>query len=417
MKNQEKIEFIKSKLSEFVSNGGDVNTLSTKDELYKLVARSSIFNNGKRVSLEGKFSLLGFPRARKRKSSSENIQSLHDAISEFVNNGGDVSTICHNDTIYKKVKNTAVFINGSQISVAEKFRLAGFPREEKYNPTKMAMNTLKQLDNFKDENGYVDSYRNNKKLNASVDSVAIYYNLPISLVITLLGEKQLKFYTLNIDRYDYIKTCLAEYISKYGSLVGIKQKDERLYSLLCSTTKIHPTHNGKKISVAELVKELGFGDYENNFKETSNSKPFNPEEFMNKYRNIITRNGNKINLSDLDSNDYSYLSNYLRRSSLSFAEFFAGYGVEYTSQKVFETNKHLKVQAYPFLDEMKAEVDSLLQDFYNNNPNFQFMNEEDLFKDRVTACQFVYGKYKPKILELFSQKSNDEKAQDEGQPS
>ena len=46
-----------------------------------------------------------------------------------------------------------------------------------------------------------------------------------------------------------------------------------------------------------------------------------------------------------------------------------------------------------------------LNDYYKDNPiNF---SDETLFNNRLTACQFVYGKYKKKIENEFSSDKND----------
>ena len=409
MNREDKISFLKQKATEFVANGGEINKLGVHDELYKLVKNSEIITDGRPLTVKKKFELIGFPRENKNKSFQEHVYSLHDAISKFVEEGGDVSTLCYSDKLYKKVKNSKLGVNGSELTIEQKFELVGFPRKPAYNPIKTLMDTLASLENYKDSQGYVDSFRSARQLNASLDTCSAVHKLPVSLLITLVANQKLKRYALNVDRYDYIKARLYDYISKHGNLVGIKQKDRRLYDLLCSTAKTYPTQDGQKISIAELVEVFGFGDYENNFNPNVKSSSFNPVVFLNKYGDKIIKNGNKISLSDISTNDYAMLANYTRRNSTTIQNFFKSVGVKYITPKAVKRDAYLTVSEYPYLDEMKTEVESLLAEYYHNNPQKEPYDAETLFKNRLTACQFVYEKYKEKIDTAFSNEESQSK--------
>lgn len=405
MNNEQKIKLLKQSVSEFISNGGNVENLKTTDEIYKLVKNTTIAINGNRLSLEEKFEIIGFPRQPKRKTYDEHIKSIQEALSEFVAGGGDVNTLCSSDKLYKKVKNSVIFLNGRELTINEKFGIAGFPREDKYNNVKTIISRLNNLENFKDENGFVDTYRKNQAMNAFIDSCSLNFDLPPSLIVTLLANQNLKKYSLRVDRYDYIKTRLAEFVKNNGSLIMVKQKDRRLYDLLCSTAKTYPTKTGRKMTLSELVEELGFGDVENSFIETNRTGYFNEDEFLMKYYPIIKNNGYTISLSDIEPNDYMRLSNYTRRLSISINDFFEKNGVKYVNPKNVVRNAYLTTDEYPYLKEMRNEVNQLLNDYYKDNPiNF---SDETLFNNRLTACQFVYGKYKKKIENEFSSDKND----------
>ena len=74
-------------LDDYVSKGGNVDDLTTKDNLYKYIKNSLAKDaDGKPLNVEEKFELLGYPR--KRKYSNDVRASLIDAIEEFLANGG-----------------------------------------------------------------------------------------------------------------------------------------------------------------------------------------------------------------------------------------------------------------------------------------------------------------------------------------
>lgn len=409
MNREDKISFLKQKATEFIAAGGEINALGVHDELYKLVKNTQIIADGRPLTVMEKFELIGFPRESKNKSFQEHFDSLHDSISKFVEEGGDVNTLCNSDKLYKKVKNSKMVVNGSELTIEQKFELVGFPRKPAYNPIKTLMDTLASLEQFKDSQGYVDSFRSTRQLNANLDTCSTIHKLPVSLLISLVANQKLKKYAFNVDRYDYIKAKLSDFISTHGDLVGIKQKDRRLYDLLCSTAKTYPTQDGQKISLAELVDALGFGEYENNFNPNVKPCSFDPVAFLNKYGDKIIKNGNKMSLSDISTSDYAMLANYTRRNSTTIQNFFKSVGVEYITPKAVKRDAYLTVPEYPYLDEMKAEVEALLAEFYRNNPQAETYDAETLFKNRLTACQFVYGKYKEKIDTAFSSEESQNK--------
>lgn len=406
MTNEQKIENLKKVVSRFISGGGDVNELKTTDEVYKLVKNTSIIIDKHKLSVEEKFELIGFPRQAKRKSFDEHLKSLRDAISEFVAGGGDVNLLCCNDKLYKKVKNAVLHVDGKELTINEKFDLAGFPRENKYNNTKQIIAKLNTLENFKDEKGFVDAYRKDAVMNAFIDNCSLSFQMPPALVVALLANQNLKKYALKVDRYDYIKSRLSDYIKQHGNLVSIKQNDRRLYDLLCSSAKSHPTEKGVKMTLTELVSELGFGDVENGFIETNRTGLFDENKFFEKYYSVIKRNGNKISLSDIDTNDYMRLSNYTRRLSISIKEFFERNGVGYISTKKVERNAYLTVDEYPYLEEMREELYKILAGYIAENPELASADEETLFTVRLEACKFVYNEFKQKISEKYSEPLN-----------
>ena len=92
-KKQNNIENIKSKLKAYVDNGGILENLTIKDEEYIAVKNCDIYLDGKRLSIEERFSYLGYPRLPQQKPYTEKLKDIKTMLDEFVAAGGNIEQI------------------------------------------------------------------------------------------------------------------------------------------------------------------------------------------------------------------------------------------------------------------------------------------------------------------------------------
>lgn len=414
-RKRRKIESLKAMLGAYVASGKKIEELTKAEPEYTAVKNYDIYVDGKRLNLEERFAYLGYPRTPQSKPFDERLKDIKNILDEFVEAGGNVDDIDANHEIYRQVKAFTPVINGKRLSTEEKFARAGHPRTPKINDMKMFYSRLCELDNFEDEDGYVDSYKSDEPTKLFVSYLASHFDLPISLVVCLLADKKLKKHIVNTDRTEYLKVQLSEYLKQNKNFVGIRRIDPKLYHLLTSISKSTPTPSGRKLTNLELIELLGFEGVENEFAIETRFVNFSEELFMEKYAQVIKANNGIISIADMDSNDNYQLSCYLRRKNETKAQFFERYNVKFLNPRVLGYGKRLILPEYPYLDEMQDALNSLLAEYFSKNPELQSESVEKLFEIKLDAVKIIYADYKDRIEQKYLFHPEENKAKQNGE--
>lgn len=410
-KNQ-MINNLKQMLSDFVENGGNVDDLTINNPEYQAVKNHDIYFNGRRLTLEERFSFLGFPRTAKQKPFDEKLKELRAMLDEFVANGGDINSIDVHHPIYIEMRSFTPKINGRKISVEEAFALAGHPRKPRYNDKQLFIGRLTDLETYQDENGYVDSYRKDQSMKQFVSYCSESFEIPTSLVVCLLANQKLKNHVVITNRIEFLRTKLAEYLESHRDFCGIRRLDPQLYNLLTSIAKTYQTPDGHKLSNLEIVELLGFENINNSFSKINECRQFSEEAFMKRYLSTINANNGTISLTDMHPSDYNALSFYLRRRNETKRQFFERYNVRYLDQRIVERNKRVTLPEYPYLDEMKELLAEMLTEYHNQNPEIENASEEEIFQIKLEAIKAIYSQYKEKIEQKYILDSEESSSQD-----
>ena len=409
-KKQNNIENIKSKLKAYVDNGGILENLTIKDEEYIAVKNCDIYLDGKRLSIEERFSYLGYPRLPQQKPYTEKLKDIKIMLDEFVAAGGNIDEIDYTHPIYAKMRAFTPVINGRRPSMEEKFEMAGHPRQSKINDMNVFMERLSALENFKDENGFVDSYRKDEQMKLFVSYCSLQFGFPISLVVCMLANQKLKKHLVQTNRVEFLKSRLSAYLEEHKDFVGIKRIDPFSYNLLTSVSKSYPSETGRKYSNLEIVEMLGFEDVRNSFAKEVDAVPFFEMEFIKKYTPAIERNNGSISASDINQYDYRQLTFYLRRINETKQEFFARYNVKFLNPKVIERDKRITLPEYPYLDEMQNILSVELMNIAENHPELQNASAAELFAIKAKLIKSIYQDYKDKIEEKYILDSHEPSA-------
>ena len=409
-KKQNNIENIKSKLKAYVDNGGILENLTIKDEEYIAVKNCDIYLDGKRLSIEERFSYLGYPRLPQQKPYTEKLKDIKIMLDEFVAAGGNIDEIDYTHPIYAKMRAFTPVINGRRPSMEEKFEMAGHPRQSKINDMNVFMERLSALENFKDENGFVDSYRKDEQMKLFVSYCSLQFGFPISLVVCMLANQKLKKHLVQTNRVEFLKSRLSAYLEEHKDFVGIKRIDPFSYNLLTSVSKSYPSETGRKYSNLEIVEMLGFEDVRNSFAKEVDAVPFFEMEFIKKYTPAIERNNGSISASDINQYDYRQLTFYLRRINETKQEFFGRYNVKFLNPKVIERDKRITLPEYPYLDEMQNILSIELMNIAENHPELQNASAAELFAIKAKLIKSIYQDYKDKIEEKYILDSHEPSA-------
>ncbi len=458
-----KADLIKE-LEEYVANDGDVNNLTTKDKIYKKIEWAKLRDeNGKRLTMEESFSMLGFPRARK--VSSDLKADLIKELKEYVANDGDVNDLSSKDKIYKKIE-WAKFRdkNGKRLTMEESFSMLGFPRArqtstdvradlikdiEKYiandktfdvqmktlpfyerlhtyskklqrdgiNLTHeeiirddlgfktfsikaMRCKGLQKLKEFR-KNGYVDDYHTDGKYSSYIIALAAYLNIPYYLLITLIADERLSKYVITTDYVKYVQTLLENYIAQYGDLVGIKRKDPKTYGAFSTLYKTFSDGSGQKFSKKEWLVLFGLEDFENKFAEKSEFENVDIAIVMQKLKDKF--GDAEFSAKDIDRYMYRKILKFATQYAISVKSIFDEYSLNYRGINIKRLN-HVTMQEIPYFKEMKALRDKLIE---QSGISLQNGNtEEECLEAKIKAVQQAYKEYEQKI-ESFGQENSE----------
>lgn len=215
-RKKQHIERLKTMLDEYVKNGGAIENLSKGHHIYEAVKNYDIRVNGKRLSLEERFELLGHPRQSQQKSFEAKLKELKQMLDNFVENGGDVNSIDTHHEIYIKMRSFTPKINGKKISIEEAFALAGHPRQPRYNDVQLFIKTLSRLEDFKDEHGFVDSYRKDSQMKSFIAYCSDQFGLPSTLIVCLLANQKLNSHVVYTNRVEFLRTQLSKYLETHS---------------------------------------------------------------------------------------------------------------------------------------------------------------------------------------------------------
>lgn len=395
------IEELKKSLDDYVKNGGIVDDLTKKHPIYEPIHKIKIYDTNKKLlTLEEKFTYLEHPRKSKVKKYT--IPILQSMLDDYVKSGGIVDDLTTQHPIYKILVDYDMYDKNERLmSLEEKFAFLGHPRKAKNSNFETYSKRLSELNSFKDDNGYVDSYKQDTQMDNFIKTCSEQFKIPLSLVVCLLGNQKLKKHVVEVDRYEYLKTLLSAYVQKYGNFVDLRSKDPYLYELLSSSSRDHHTSDGSKISIYYFIDFLGFGHIENRFLKLTNATNFSEQDFIDKYGPISRNNNGQLSFSDIDSSDYTALTHYLRRTNQTTDDFFNKHNITYTNARAYKRNHNVFLDFYPFLQDMKDEVDLMLFDYFSANLDMQKISDGEFLKIKLCFTQMVYEKYKPLIQEKF----------------
>lgn len=126
------LENIISKLDEYTKNGGDVNSLKKSDTLYQYIKNAKLLDeNGKKICVEKKFEIAGFPRTPQRASNVK--ASLIEDINEYIEKNGNLyqEASLPDFPFYERFKTYRRSLNGKKPTFEEILQDLGFDFNQK----------------------------------------------------------------------------------------------------------------------------------------------------------------------------------------------------------------------------------------------------------------------------------------------
>jgi len=376
-------------LEEYVSNGGKIEDIKADDKLYKYIKNSKVYDeNGKIIDLETKFSLLGYPRDKKY--TSDVRSELIKEINEYLSKGGsfhiDRKKLPFADRLHTYssfLKRKGIYMTHEQIMKED----LGF---KEYSDTYFRCKVLSKIKSFRNEEGYVDSYRYDDKFEAFVKDLAITYDVPYYIVVTLLADEKLTSYEVSLDRVKYTQKMLENYAKTHKTFVGLKRSDSKLYNALDSLSKYYSDGNPERFSKQEWLEIFDLGDIENRFTDVE-FIDYDIEDIMTKLKKKY--GDNKILAKDLNRNEYRLVIKKAISLNVPVSEVFKMYGLNYTGN-VRSRLSRVVVKNVPYMKEMLKRREELIR---SSGIDMETCCKEELCELKVKIMQQIYAEFKEKI--------------------
>lgn len=375
----------KKMLDEFVAKGGKIDDLKSTDPIYQFIVSSDIYLGGVLLkTMEERFSALGYPRKRK---CAENVKdALIEEIDAYLANGGkfdiDHSKLPFFQRVHSYIKGFKK--KGLSLTFEEAMKQLGY---KQYSSIYFRCKDLSKLKEFRDENGYVDSFRKDKSFVGYMTFLSRTLEIPYSIIIQLLADEKLKTMTISTEYIAHVKDEFERHIEVYGTLKGFTSIDKKLYEKLHNLRRYISVGTGETFTNEEILSIMDL-DVEHSLKNKT-AKDFDLESVMSKFMGK-----GKIKSSDIDSPTYRWILTESVKMGVPMTELFNSYGIEYHGKNRDRLSK-MYVHKMPYLKEMKARRDELL----SKSEICQDKNacKEEIFEERVRVCKQVYGEFKEKI--------------------
>ncbi len=392
---------LKNILDDFIISGGNIDNLSTKDIIYQNIKNKDIKKqDGSYMSMEEKFIAAGYPR--KPKVSSNVKGDLVKQLLQYVNDGGDFSGNVKSWPFYEKlntyIKKVRREYNEKDYSIEMALKDLGFS----YNPMYNRFKKLKELKNYRDENGYVDAYRADKELSNYVKDCGVTLDMPTSYVVELIADEKLQKYIFPGDYFSNLNKKITEYLTKNSDFKNLIVKDKNLYNQIRHVKRSALSSSGEQLSDFEVLNLLNiepslYASFIDNFQlqekdnvEKVDKAISNAIEIAKKRNPFYKENKERVVLhyNDFSSHDYKIVSRHAARLGLYLKDYLYNRGICYMGRNV-DRFSQITNDTLPNIKEMKQERDKIYSKVFSDN-----LSKQEQFEAWISASILAYNKYK-----------------------
>lgn len=373
-------------LEDYVANGGDVDNLSTKDEIYQYIKNAKITIDGNRLSVEESFAYLGFPR--KSKIAKDVKAQLVCDIDEYLKNGGSFHVNRKSLPFFERLRTyrRALEREGIVFTNEQAMKSLGY---NQYSNIYFRFFELHKIAEMQSEGEYIDI---DSRTQGVLQKAAISTKLPAPLIVTLLYDKNMSSYFVEADYFNYVVQEMQNYVEKNGSLKGLSNKEPKLYQKFIHIKRYMFTGDLESLSSLDVLKAMGFDGVESFL--TSAVRDFDLLKTIDKLR--AASDDGSLEFSDIDKLDYCYLNVYSKRVGTSLKELLNSCGLDYKGQNKGYVLGRIKSHQYPYIAQMRQRRDELMEESGVSLENGYC--KEEIFEKKFEVCRQVYEEFKEKIV-------------------
>ena len=377
-------EKAKKMLKKYVEDGGKVEDLKTTHLIYKFICFSEMSKDGVYLkTMEERFEALGYPR--KRKIVEDARETLIQEIDQYIAQGGKFDVDHTQLPFFNRMRTYMRRFQkkGEYFSFDQIMKDLGY---KNFSDLYTRCKDLEKLKNYRDEEGYVDSYRKDKTYASYITFLSRRLEMPYSIIIQLLCDEKLKSVTISTEYVAYVKNELENFIQTNGSLKGIS-RDKKLYEKMHNLRRYLSFGTGESLSNEDILEIM---EIDADHKLQNHTEK---DEDLDKIFARFIEKG-EVKSSDFDNGEYRKILACSIRLGVPLKELFKSYGIEYHGHNRDRLSTRI-VQKMPYLSKMKQRRDEILQK--NEITEKNGFSKEEIFEERVLVCKQVYEEYKDKI--------------------
>ena len=383
-------------LNEYVAKGGNVNNLKNGDREYDYIKNIKAHDdNGKFIDLETRFLMLNHPR--QKKYSSDIKQSLINEVVDYISKGGSFHIERKKLPFYERLNTYTRSLKKTNPNTTHEQVMKDLGFKE-YSDIYFRCIGLENLKNYRDNDGYVDSYRTNAKMKAYIQDLAKTLDLPYYIIIALICNEKLKKCSIFTEYVELVKQQLINYYNVHGTLIGLKRKNEALYEKFNTLVKYFSDGTESKFTKEEWLECFGLNNVEHGFEKIT-TKIIDINDEMSKLKAKYGKT--QIILKDLDRNTYHKIVRKAVALGITVDEVFAIYGLKCNGITLNRLSK-VYTSEIPYWAEMLKRRDELMQKVDTKD-----MCKEEVFEYKVKVSKIVYEEFKDKIYN-FNQDAVEE---------
>ncbi len=381
-------------LIDFVERTGrSLDSLTRDDPEYRYVWGVEIkAEDGHFLTLSEKFAAAGFDR--KPKHSTNVKQDLIDAIEKYRAEGGSFHVVRKTLPFYTKlyVYCESLAKSGERPSYEQIMKDLGY---KEYSDLYYRYSPLEKLSSYRDEEGFVDSYKSDKKFRAFIHDASISLDVPIAVLIELVCEENVRNVYLGVDYFAHVRSEILKFAeNNNSSLECITRKDPNLYGKIRHIAKYLATECGENVSTYDVLNVLGLQFIDNKFKEVSSDEK-DIEPIMVGLQKIARKQDGKLSIKDISQEDYREILLKSSRLGIPTKVFFCLYDIEYVDGRNNARLGKIIVDKYPFIDQMRARKKHLIHESGISVENGYC--KEEVFEENIRASVQAYKEFEEKI--------------------
>lgn len=381
---------VKILLDEYIASGKSVEDLSTKDELYKYIKNTRLYdNNGNLVDLETKFAMLGHPR--KSRYVKDTREALISAIDEYLKSGGSFHIERKKLPFYKHLESYSNLLRRHGEYLTHEQIIRDDLGYRQFSDLYYRCKGLEELENYIDEDGYIDDIREDKQLSNYVMQLSVDLKIPYYILITLVANQKLRSYTIQLDKIEYTKGLLIRSLVRRKKLTGLKVHDVSTFNALDYLSKYYSDGSEQMFSKKEWLDMFGLGDIEVSFDDKI-EKPINIEPIIEDIKKEYP--DGYIVMKQLPPKQYRLIIKKAVQMGIRIDELLRTYGLRSKGSSVSRLSR-AKMTKIPYFDEMLKRRDELIEQSGVSSKNGFF--KEEILVEKIRIVQQVYAEFKERI--------------------
>ena len=218
----------------------------------------------------------------------------------------------------------------------------------------------------------------------------------------MTADEKLEKCYIDTEYIEYVKTQLQQHVKEYGTLKGLKRKNNSLYYRFHTLMKYYGDGSESVFTADDWLNIFDLSGVENRFKKSSSSDEADVKPIMTKLKQQFGKG--VIRCKNLDSKDYRIVVKKAIKLAIPIKELFNDYGLKYEGNMVNRLST-MQVTQIPYLDEMKALRDDLLLSQGITAENGYC--KEEIFEAKVSACKQAYDEFKDKMFNFTIEEINN----------